>query len=49
MEKVIDIRPIKKKMRAEAREMRRAMSPDSKRLLDRKIKRTENSLSLKKF
>jgi 5-formyltetrahydrofolate cyclo-ligase len=38
MEKVIDIRPIKKKMRAEAREMRRAMSPDSKRLLDRKIK-----------
>lgn len=38
MEKVIDIRPIKKKLRAEAREMRRAMSPESKRSLDRKIK-----------
>jgi 5-formyltetrahydrofolate cyclo-ligase len=38
MEKVIDIRPIKKKLRQEAREMRRAMSPESKKTLDRKIK-----------
>ena len=38
MEKVIDIRPLKKKLRAEAREMRRAMSPDRKQSLDRKIK-----------
>lgn len=38
MEKVIDIRPLKKKLRAEAREMRRAMSPEKKQLLDRKIK-----------
>lgn len=38
MEKVIDIRPIKKKLRAEAREMRRSMSPDKKSSLDRKIK-----------
>ncbi len=38
MEKVIDIRPIKKKLRAEAREMRRSMSPDGKQTLDRKIK-----------
>ena len=38
MEKVIDIRPVKKKMRAEAREMRRSMSPEKKRTLDRKIK-----------
>ncbi len=38
MEKVIDIRPLKKKLRAEAREMRRAMSPDRKASLDRKIK-----------
>ena len=38
MEKVIDIRPIKKKLRAEAREMRRSMSPDKKVVLDRKIK-----------
>ena len=38
MEKVIDIRPIKKKMRAEAREMRRSLSPEKKTTLDRKIK-----------
>ena len=38
MEKVIDIRPIKKKLRAEAREMRRSMSPEKKNSLDRKIK-----------
>ena len=38
MEKVIDIRPIKKKMRAEAREMRRSLSPEKKITLDRKIK-----------
>ncbi len=38
MEKVIDIRPVKKKLRAEAREMRRSMSPDGKQTLDRKIK-----------
>ena len=38
MEKVIDIRPIKKKLRADARAMRRSMSPESKRTLDRKMK-----------
>lgn len=38
MEKIIDIRPIKKKLRAEARAMRRSMSPEQKNLLDRKIK-----------
>ncbi len=38
MEKVIDIRPIKKKLRAEARQMRRGMSPEGKQILDRKIK-----------
>ncbi len=38
MEKVIDIRPIKKKMRAEARNMRRSLSPERKSALDRKIK-----------
>lgn len=38
MEKVIDIRPLKKKLRAEAREMRRSISPDRKKSLDRKIK-----------
>ncbi len=38
MEKVIDIRPIKKKLRAEARQMRRGMSPEGKEALDRKIK-----------
>lgn len=38
MEKVIDIRPIKRKLRADAREMRRSMSPESKAMLDRKIK-----------
>ena len=38
MEKVIDIRPLKKKLRAEAREMRRSMSPDKKSSFDRKIK-----------
>ncbi len=38
MEKVIDIRPIKKKLRAEARQMRRGMSPEGKQTLDRKIK-----------
>lgn len=38
MEKIIDIRPIKKKMRADAREMRRSMSPEVKLTLDRKIK-----------
>lgn len=38
MEKIIDIRPIKKKLRAEAKEMRRSMSPEIKQSLDRKIK-----------
>ena len=38
MEKVIDIRPIKKKLRAEARQKRRSMSPEGKQTLDRKIK-----------
>ena len=38
MEKVIDIRPIKKKLRAQARTMRRSMSPEGKQTLDRKIK-----------
>lgn len=38
MEKIIDIRPIKKKLRADARAMRRSMSPESKMVLDRKIK-----------
>lgn len=38
MEKVIDIRPIKKKLRADAREMRCSMSPEGKQALDRKIK-----------
>ncbi len=38
MEKVIDIRPIKKKLRAEAREMRSSLSPERKSVLDRKIK-----------
>ncbi len=38
MEKVIDIRPIKKKLRTEAREMRCSMSPEGKQALDRKIK-----------
>ncbi len=38
MEKVIDIRPIKKKLRAEAREMRRSLSPERKSALDRKIR-----------
>ena len=38
MEKIIDIRPIKKKMRAEAKEMRRSMSPELKQSYDRKIK-----------
>ena len=38
MEKVIDIRPIKKKLRVEAREMRRSMCPEGKQTLDRKIK-----------
>lgn len=38
MEKVIDIRPVKKKLRAEAREMRRSMCPEKKKSIDRKIK-----------
>lgn len=38
MEKIIDIRPLKKQLRVEAREMRRALSPEKKRSLDRKIK-----------
>lgn len=38
MEKIVDIRPIKKKMRAEVKQMRRSMSPESKQMLDRKIK-----------
>lgn len=38
MGNVIDIRPIKKKLRADARAMRRAMSPEKKQTLDRKIK-----------
>ncbi len=38
MEKIIDIRPIKKKLRSQAREMRRSMSPEVKQTLDRKIK-----------
>ncbi len=38
MEKIIDIRPIKKKLRAQAKEMRLSMSPVVKQSLDRKIK-----------
>ena len=38
MEKVIDIRPEKKKLRAEAREMRRSMNPEKKSSFDRNIK-----------
>lgn len=38
MEKVIDIRPIKRKLRAQAREMRRSLCPEYKNSLDRKIK-----------
>lgn len=38
MEKIIDIRPIKKKMRADAKELRRSMSPELKQSYDRKIK-----------
>lgn len=38
MEKVIDIRPLKNKLRAEAKEMRRTMNPEKKSVLDRKIK-----------
>ena len=38
MEKVLDIRPIKKEMRAQARNMRRSLSPEVKNALDRKIK-----------
>ncbi len=38
MDKVIDIRPIKKELRKKAREMRRSMSPEKKNILDRKIK-----------
>ncbi len=38
MEKIIDIRPIKKELRAKARKMRSSMSPESKTILDRKIK-----------
>ena len=38
MEKIIDIRPIKKKLRADAKELRRSMSPEVKASLDRKIK-----------
>ena len=38
MEKVIDIRPIKRKLRAQAREMRHSLSPEYKNSLDRKIK-----------
>ena len=38
MEKVIEIRPIKKEMRAQARKMRRSLSPEVKNALDRKIK-----------
>ncbi len=38
MEKVIDIRPIKKELRAEAREMRSSLSPERKSALSRKIK-----------
>ncbi len=38
MEQVVDIRPIKKELRKKAREMRRSMSPENKKLLDRKIK-----------
>ena len=37
MEKVIDIRPIKKKMRAEAKESRLSMDPTLKATLDKKI------------
>lgn len=37
MEKVIDIRPIKKKMRAEAKESRLAMEPSVKSAFDKKI------------
>ena len=43
MEKIIDIRPIKKKLRADAKEMRRSMSPEVKASLDRKIKKAYNS------
>ncbi len=38
MEKIIDIRPIKKKLRAQAKEMRLSMSPVTKQSSDRKIK-----------
>ena len=38
MEKIVDIRPIKKKLRAKAREMRSSLSPEYKASLDRKIK-----------
>ncbi len=38
MEKIIDIRPVKKELRKKAREMRRSMSPEKKNVLDRKIK-----------
>ncbi len=38
MEKVIDIRPIKKELRKKAREMRGSLSPEKKLSLDRKIK-----------
>ena len=37
MEKVIDIRPIKKKMRAEAKESRLSMEPQIKSSFDKKI------------
>ncbi len=37
MEKVIDIRPIKKKMRAEAKESRLSMAPSTKSSFDKKI------------
>lgn len=38
MEKIVDIRPIKKKLRLQTREMRSSMSPAIKQTLDRKIK-----------
>lgn len=38
MEKIIDIRPVKRKLRAQAREMRRSMTPEVKASLDKKIK-----------
>lgn len=38
MENVVDIRPIKKKLRADARAMRRSMCPGKKLIIDRKIK-----------